>query len=113
MCRRYCQGCLVHGHSQVDVPHVDAYELATVHNQYEVFNLFQEIRLPIQLIQRMHEQVCSFEVLGAASNAVGSDAIYKNHSEHCRTQPMFSADSSRLRSINSGLNLSPVMYSVN
>ena len=39
--------------------------------------------LPIQLIQRMHEQVCSFEVLGAVPNAVGNDAIYIKKLEHC------------------------------
>ena len=75
MCRRYCQGCLDHAHSRVDEPHVDAYELARVHNQYEVFFKTLFNLLPIQLIQRMHEQVCSFEVLDAAPNAVGNDAI--------------------------------------
>ena len=34
-------------------------------------------RLPIQLIQRMHEQVWSVEVSGAAPSAVRSDAILK------------------------------------
>jgi hypothetical protein len=78
----------------------------------ERLNSFSRDGLPIQLIQKMHERVCSCEVWDAAPNAVGSDAIYDGF-RTLQNVTNILADSSRLRSMNSGLNLSPVMYSVN